>query len=91
MSPEIVMAHILINWDWKTIVGILMIVILVYGMFIGPKGKARDPKQQRKYDKVEKNKLEHYLHKASGDYAYKGTGMYKDANGKVHYEKNNKK
>lgn len=80
--------HILFNVDNPLKLGVVafMFFILIYGIFIGPKGKARDTKH---YDAREKNNLQHHFRVAEGgkDYAYKGSGMYRNSNGEVKKDK----
>lgn len=65
------------------VIGVIgMGAVLIYGMFLGPKGKPRDTKN---YDEREKNRIKHHLRAAEGgnDYVYKGSGKYRDSNGNV--------
>lgn len=68
--------------SWKTLVFMAGIGILIYGMFLGPKGKGTE---QKRYDDKEKNRIRHHLRAAEGgkDYAFKGSGKYRDVKGKV--------
>lgn len=72
--------------DWKLIVFIGAGAVLIYGMFLGPKGKPRDTKH---YDEKEKNQIKHHLRAAESgkDYVYKGSGKYRDSNGNVKKDK----
>lgn len=88
----ILSGHVLINTDgflglgWKAICVIFGFIILIYGMFLGPKGKPRDTKN---YDAKEKNQIKHHLRAAesSKDYVYKGSGKYRNSNGEVKKDK----
>lgn len=88
----LVYGHILINKDGlfglgvKGIIVIFGFVILIYGAFLGPKGKPRDTKN---YDAKEKNQIKHHLRAAEGgnDYVYKGSGKYRNSRGEVKKDK----
>ncbi len=68
--------------SWKTLVLIAGLGILVYGMFLGPKSKGTE---QKHYDEKEKSQIRHHLRASEGgkDYAFKGSGKYRDSKGNV--------
>ncbi len=68
--------------SWKTLLVIGGFGILIYGMFLGPKSKGTE---QKHYDEKEKSNIRHHLRAAESgnDYAFKGSGKYRDSNGNV--------
>lgn len=84
--------HVLVNPDgflglgWKAIIVIIGAIMLICGICMGPKSKGHDTKH---YDAKEQNKIKHHLRAAEGgkDYAYKGSGMYRNSKGEVKKDK----
>ena len=71
----------------KTIIFIAGIIILIYGICLGGGKKSNSKDNTRRYDKKEQDPLMHAARLADSDYAYKGSGFYKDRNGVTHSEK----
>lgn len=71
----------------KTLVIIAGAVILIYGICMGGGKKGNSKDNGKYYDKKEENPYVHAGKLASDDYAPKGSGRYKDKDGKTHREK----
>ena len=75
----------------KTLLLIAGFAILIYGICLGggKKGSSKNTSKDtsKHYDEREKDPLMHAAKLADQNYAFKGSGRYKDKNGNVHYEK----
>lgn len=74
--------------SWKTLAMLGGFAILIYGIFLGSGKKDNNKDTSRHYDAREKNQLMDAAKRSDiNNYVTKGSGYYRDKNGKIHKEK----